>query len=134
VRALLSTGLANLPVPPRTMFTQLAVAVTEKPPFSLTAKPDAPFVNPGKPLTLTVTVARDPGFTGEIALSATGLPPGAALAPAKVLAGQNSAKVTLNLQPNVKVGQTLVTFRGQASHGGRAYSVAAPPVAVVVKK
>jgi hypothetical protein len=135
VAGVLSQSLANLPVPPRTMIHSVGLAVTEKPPFSLSVKPDAPYAPPGKPTTLTVTLTRAPGFAGEVGLVALGLPPGVTLAPgAKVPAGAGTAKVTLNLTPAVKVGQVFVTLRGTASHMGRAVAATAAPVRVVVKK
>jgi hypothetical protein len=133
-RAAVSRDLANLPVPPRALFTEVALAVRERPPFALSAALDAAVVTPGKPLTGTVTVTRQPGFAGEVVLSAAGLPPGVTLAPAKVLAGQNAAKVQLNVSPKVKLGPLVVTFQGRASHAGREYSASAAPVKLAIKK
>ncbi len=132
VRAAVSRDLANLPVPPREMFTRLAVAVRERPPFSLTAKLDSPTAEPGKPATFTISVVRVTGFNGEVALSAIGLPPGATLAPTKVLAGQNAAKATVNLPAKGKLAKFNLTFQGRAMHAGRDFAASAPPVAVVV--
>src|SRR5262249_60044775 len=106
----------------------------EKPPFTPRAKMDGPMAQPGKPITATVTAARQPGFTAEIALTAAGLPAGAAAVAAKIAAMQNEAKLTINLKPNVKVGQSLVTFQGSAKHGGRDWVVRSAPVPLVVKK
>jgi hypothetical protein len=134
IRNLLTAAMGNLPVPPRTMYHAVGLAVLEKPPFTLAAKFDAPFAQPGKSITATVTVTRQPGFTAEIVVTATGLPPGAAATPAKIPPGMNEVKVTLNLQPNVKLAQTLVTFSGSAKHAGRDFVVPAAGVALVVKK
>jgi hypothetical protein len=134
VRNLLTVAMNNLPVPPQTMYHAVGLAVLEKPPFALTAKFDAPFVQPGKPITATVKVARQPGFTAEIVLTLIGLPPGAAATPAKIPAGANEVKVTLNLKPNVKLGQTLVTFQGSAKHAGRDFVAQSAGVGLVVKK
>ncbi len=118
VRNLLSVAMSNLPVPPQTMFHAIGMAILEKPPFALNAKFDAPFAQPGKPITATVRATREPGFTAEIVLAVTGLPPGIAVTPAKIPAGASEVKVTLNLKPTVKLGQSLVTFQGSAKHAG----------------
>jgi hypothetical protein len=133
-RNLLSAGMANLPVPPRTMLHSLGLAITEKPPFALSAKLDAPTVQPGKAITATVKVTRQPGFMGEIAVTALGAPPGMAMAAAKITGAQSEVKVTLTLQPNVKVGQSLITFQGSAKHNGRDWVVKSAPLPLVVKK
>jgi hypothetical protein len=134
-RAAVSRDLANLPVPPREMFDNLAVAVRERPPFSLAAKMDAPFAGPGKPITFTITLTRAPGFNGEVAISVVGLPKIAALRPTKVLAGQTTAKAELTLAgPALKFPRLNVTFQGQAVHLGSNFIATSPPVTVVLKK
>src|SRR5262249_33082353 len=62
VRTVVSQTLANLPYPPRHLNNQLAVAVTEKPPFTLSVKVDQPEVVRGLPATVTVTAVRAAGF------------------------------------------------------------------------
>jgi hypothetical protein len=134
VRALVATAMGNLAIPPLPMTTQLGMAITEKPPFSLSAKMDAPMVQPGKPITATITVNRVPGFLSDIAVTVQGLPAGTTMAPAKIPAMQNMVQVKLDLKPNVKIGQTLLTFQGAAKHAGRDWAVRASPVPLVVKK
>jgi hypothetical protein len=132
VRALTTTALGNLPVTPRPMWTQLGLAITEKPPFALTTKAD-PVVAPGKATVLTVTAARVPGFVGEIALTAVGLPPGVTAAPVKIAANTNEAKVTLTIAPTAKVGPLSVVFQGAAKHAGRDWVVKAAAAALTVQ-
>ncbi|MFO0930855.1 MAG: hypothetical protein U0736_28135 [Gemmataceae bacterium] len=124
VRNLVSTALGNLPVPPRTMWSSVAVAVTDKPPFTLAAKLDAATAPPGKPATATVTATRTAGFGAEIAATVQGLPPSAP--GVKIPANQTTAKVTINLPPNVKIGQTLLTVQGTTKHDGRDWTVCSP--------
>ena len=134
-RALLATAMANLPVPPREQFTQVGIAVTVKPPFTLAAKPTAAVVPPGKPTILEVAVARVGDFKGEVALSlAAPIPPGITLAPAKIAAGAASAKATLNIAPKAKLGAVMVTVQGKAKHAGQDWAVKAAPVAITLKK
>jgi hypothetical protein len=129
-----SVALANLPVPPRQLFHEIALGVTEKPPFSLTAKLDQPTAAPGKPATLTVTVTRAAGFTADITLAVTGQPPNVAPVVKPIPANQNSVQLTLNLAANAPAGQFNLTVNGKAKHAMRDYSVNAPAAQLVIKK
>jgi hypothetical protein len=133
VRAAVSQALANLPVPPRTMYEQLFVAITEKAPFTLSAKFDQESAMPGKPAPLTVTVTRDPGFTAEIALTAVGLPPNVAPALKPIPANMDEVKVQLNPAANAPVGSFTITINGKAKHQNKDFSASAL-VPLVLKK
>lgn len=134
VQNALRLSLAQLPVPPRTAFIQVALAVKPAPPFTLTAKFDAPSANPGKPAPLTVTVTRKAGFTGDVVLSAVGMPPGVTAALKNIPAKQMQAKGQFNLTPKVKPGKYTITIQGKAKHEGTDYTVSAPPVPLEIKK
>ncbi|HWG43566.1 MAG TPA: PPC domain-containing protein [Gemmataceae bacterium] len=134
VRTVVSQGMANLPLPPRGTFASIGLAVTEKPPFTLTAKLDAPSYMPGKPATLTVTAVRSPGFSAEIALSAAGLPPGVTAALKNIPANQNEIKVPLTLTPKAKIGKAALLITGKAKHQGRDISTTTPAVPLTIKK
>jgi hypothetical protein len=134
VRAAVSQGQANLPLPPPNTFTSIGLAVTPPPPFTLAAKFDAASYMPGKPATLTVTATRTSGFTAEIALSTAGLPPGVTAALKNIPANQNEVKVQLNLAANAKIGQASVTITGKAKHQGGDVTATAPAVPLVIKK
>jgi hypothetical protein len=135
VRAALSQqSFAGLPVPPRTLVTAVGLAVTDRQPFTLAVKFDGPSVAPGKPAALTVTLTRAPGFTGEVALSAAGLPPNVKAALKNVPAGQNSVKAQLDVAAAAKPGTYPITVTGKAKHQGRDWAVNAPPAALLIKK
>jgi dienelactone hydrolase len=134
VRAVLSREMANLAVPPRQLFSTFGLAVTEKPPFALAARFDEASTIPGKPIGLTVTVTRAAGFTAEVALAATGLPPNVAPALKSIPANANEVKVQLNPAANAGIGQFPVTITGKAKHDNRDFSVSAKPVQLVVTK
>jgi len=133
VRVPLSQSLSNLPVPPRIFSQQLALAVTDKAPFSLTAKFDVPMGTPGKPAPVTITAKRSPGFTGEIALTASGLPANVTAALKNIPAGQNEIKGQLNLAGNAPVGSYSVLITGKAKHNNRDFAVNAP-LPLTIKK
>jgi hypothetical protein len=134
VRPALSQGLANLPVPPPALATQFALAVTGRPPFFLAVKLDAFSTAPGKPAPLTVMATRAPGFTGEIALTAAGLPPNVAAALRPIPANKDEVKVQLDLKPNAPTGLFPVTILGKAKHDSRDFAVSAPPVMLLIQK
>ncbi len=134
IRAIVSQGLANLPLPPKNFLTSIGLAVTERPPFTLAAKLDAASFAPGKPATLTVTATRAPGFTAEIALSTSALPPGVTAMMKNIPANQNEVKLTLTLTPQAKIGNAAITVTGKAKHQDRDVTAIAPPVMLVIKK
>jgi hypothetical protein len=131
VQAAVSRDLANLPFPPREMLTPVGFAVTEKPPFGLTAKFDGEVLR-GGPAPVTITATRAPGFAEEIALSAAGLPRGAAFVAKNIPKGQNEVKTQVNVPPNARVWSYPVTFVGKAKFQNKEFSVDSAPVPLVV--
>src|SRR5262249_46691051 len=97
VRSAVSQSLAGLAYPPRQLYTQLAVAVTEKPPFTLTAKFDATEVLRGNAVSLTINTTRAAGFLEEIAITATGVP--ANVAPMLKNIPKDLSEVKIQLTP-----------------------------------
>ncbi len=134
VRQAVSASLAGLPLPPRETFTAIGLVVREGPPFALTAKFDQPAGTPGKPLMLTVTVTRSAGFTGEVTLTATGLPANVTAALKPIPAGQNEIKVEIAPKENAAVGTFPITLSGKGRHRDRDVSANAAPVMLVLKK
>ncbi len=134
VHNVVSQSLANLPLPPKNLLTSLGLAVTEKPPFTLTAKLDAVSYSPGKSAILIVTAKRAPGFTAEIALELSPLPPGITAMRQNIPANQNETKLMLTLTPQAKIGNTAVIITGKSRHQDREVAVAAPPVMLIIKK
>jgi hypothetical protein len=136
VRGLVSVGMGNLAVPPRHMFTQLGLAVTEKPPFSLALKFEAPSVAPGAAIECTISVTREKDFTADVVIALTGLPPGVKTEPAavKIPGNQTAVKVKLTAPANAKLMPYQVTVTGTAKHNGRDWTARAGPVQMLVKK
>lgn len=132
VRGAVAQQLAGLPVPPRQTWDQFALAITEKPPFNLVAKFDATPTAPGQPAPLTVTATRDPGFTGEIALSAVGLPANVAAALKNIPANMNEVKAQLNPAANAAAGQFAITLVGKVKHKNLDFEVKAAPIQLIL--
>jgi hypothetical protein len=126
------TALAGLPYPPRQMVDELAVAVTPKPPFALTAKVDAGVALRGAPATVTVTAVRDAGFTEEITLAPAALPPNVAAALKPIPKGANEVKVTLTPAANAALGSFPFTLIGRAKAQGRDVAATLAPTPLVV--
>src|SRR5262249_10706076 len=107
-------------------------AVTEKPPFSLTARFDPAEAIRGGSAPVIVTATRDAGFTEEIALTATGMPPTITAALKNIPKGENEAKGQFNVAANAALGSVSITFIGKAKSGAKEYSTDTLPVPLVV--
>ena len=81
-----------------------------------------------------VTAVRAPGFTEEIALTATGLPPNVAPALKNIPANMNEVKVQLNVAANAAPGTFPIVVNGKAKHQNKDFSANAPPANLVVTK
>ena len=77
---------------------------------------------------------RTPGFTEEIALTATGLPPNVTPALKNIPANMNEIKVQLNVAANAAPGTFPIVVNGKAKHQTKDYSVNAAPANLVVAK
>src|SRR5262249_52724667 len=121
-------------LPPPATYNALALAVTEKPPFTLLAKFDAATFVPGKPAGLTVTVNRTPEFTAEVVLTATGQPANITPALKNIPAKMNEVKASFTLTAKAAVGTYAIVVSGKAKHNNKEFSVHATPISLVVKK
>ncbi len=133
VRAAISEELAGLAFPPRNLTDGVGVAVTDKPPFTLTARLSRETTTPGNPLAIAVRATRTAGFSGEIVLDALNLPPNVAAALANIPANQVSATATITPAANAALGQTLISFGGKGKLGNREYHVIAAPVSLALE-
>jgi hypothetical protein len=132
VRAVVSLSLGGLPYPPRHLNHQLAVAVTEKPPFTLIAKLDRPDAVRGIPAAVTVTAVRTKGFTDPITLTPFGLPPSVPAVAATIPVNQTQVKIALNLPANVPLGTFSIGYTGRSKFQNRDFSVTSMPTSLPV--
>jgi len=132
VRPTLSAALGGLPFPPRQLGDQLVVAVTEKPPFTLTAKFDVPESLKGAKVNVTILAARADGFDGDIALSPVGLPPNVTPVVKNIAKGTNEIKAELTIAAGAAYGDFPISFTGKAKHNNKDFAVIAAPVSLVV--
>jgi hypothetical protein len=133
-KAAVQQQMAGLPFPPREWLRGVGVAVTPKPPFILAARYELPEAVRGLSAMLVVTAARDPGFDGEIALAAAGLPPNVAAAPKPIAKGQTEAAIDLKVGEKAGLGSFAYSVVGRAQHEDRHYAstLLPPPLAVVL--
>jgi hypothetical protein len=132
VRFTASQTLAGLSYPPRTLLHPVGFAVTPKPPFTLAAKFDAAEYLRGSPATVTITATRDPGFSEEIALTASGQPANVAPALKNIAKGQNDVKAQFTVAANAPLGNFPITIVGATKLNGRDFSVTAAPASLVL--
>ena len=128
-------ALNGLVYPPMHLQTSFAVAVKERPPFSLAIKMDPPEGIPGGKATVTVTATRDPGFDDEITLNLpSGLPP--TIPAPKVIGaitkGKNDVSFPLDLNVKTPMGEYIVFLTAKTKHKGKEFGAAAPPLMLVL--
>jgi xyloglucan-specific exo-beta-1,4-glucanase len=96
----------------RTTTINLTVNQPQTPDFSLTANPTSLTVNRGASGTSTVTVTRTGGFTGDVTLSASGLPSGVSASFGSNPATGTSSVLTLTASGTATLGAATVTVTG----------------------
>jgi len=95
-----------------TRTTTISLGVTSgQPDFSLSASPASVLVNQGSTVTSVITVTPSGGFSGSVALSASGLPTGvtAVFSPASTT---GSSTLTLSASSTATLGAATVTITG----------------------
>jgi hypothetical protein len=132
VRNAVSQEMAGLPVPPRQTWGTVALAITPKLPFALTARFEGLPGTPGESVPLIVTATRDPGFTEEITLSAAGLPPNVTVALKNIAAKSGEANGQVNAAANAATGQFAITIVGKTKYKDVEFEVKSPPVQLVL--
>lgn len=111
---------------------QIVPAGPAAPDFSLSVSPSSRSANPGGSTAYTVNVASSGGFSGAVALSASGLSPGvtAAFSPTSVT-GSGTSTMTVTAGANTPLGTSTLTVAGSSgalSHNsGASFTVVAIP-------
>jgi hypothetical protein len=131
-RAVITQALGGLPYPPRHLFHDVGIAITEKPPFTLAATFDLAEALRGTAASVTITATRQPGFTEEIAITTSPLPANVAAALKNIAKGQNEVKVTLTPAAAAAMGQFPITFTGKAKVQAKEFTVSALPATLNV--
>jgi uncharacterized membrane protein len=116
------TGTYNLTVSgtdgTNTHTTQVSVVVQAPPTpdFSLSSSPGSQTVTQGSSTTYTIGVSPSGGFTGDVSLSATGLPSGATASfnpnPASTSGGATTSTMTVTTSGSTPTGTSTITVAG----------------------
>jgi hypothetical protein len=132
VAAVIKDQMAGLAFPPRDLLHPVALAVTEKPPFSLVAKIEMAEALRGSPVPVVITAQRAPGFAEEIEVTASGLPASVTLPALKIAKAQNEAKGQMTSAANAPVGQFAIRFAGKAKVSFKEFHVTSAPANLVL--
>ena len=97
---------------------KVGFAVTEKPPFKLTAKFDAAETIKGAAINITVTATRGAAVTEAIALTAQ-LPPNVTAAVKPIPKDMNEVKIAITPAANAAIGSFPVSFVGKTKVNGK---------------
>jgi hypothetical protein len=126
--------MAGLPHPPREWLRGVGVGVLPRPPVMLAALWERPESVAGLRNKLVVVATRDPGFEGEIAVSADGLPSGVSARAQAIAAGQIAATLDYALAERAGLGTFPFTIVGKVRNDGREYTahLLPPPLVVAV--
>jgi hypothetical protein len=132
LKTVVSRELAGLPFPPPQLLSQIGLAVTETPPFTLKVKTDRPGTNRGSPVPLTITATRAADFAEEIALSAVNLPANVTASLKSIPKGQKEAKAQMIPAGKAAVGEWLISVTGKAKFHNKEYMVTAQPFTLTI--
>jgi hypothetical protein len=128
-------ALNGLAYPPMHLQSFVALAVKERPPFTLAIKMDPPEGVPGGKANVIITATRDPGFGEEITLSPpNGLPPTipAPKAIAAIGKGKTETSFPLDLNAKTPFGEYFVFVTAKTKHQGKEISGAVAPLMLVL--
>lgn len=127
---LVKQSMGGLGFPPREMLNTIAVGVTDKPVFTLTAKLSNPDVLRGAPANITISATKSMGFDDAITITAVGLPPNVTAALKPLAKGSNDIQLQITAAANAPLGTFNVMFRGAAKAGGKDFAYYSAPLAL----
>ena len=126
------TALGGMPNPPLELLNLCAVAVVEKPAFSLAMTADPEKIEKGKGGKVLVEAIRAVGADEAITIAPLFLPPNVTAVAKPIAKGQTKGEITVTVAPAAAVGPSQLVFRATAKLGGKDFAVVAPPVVIEV--
>jgi hypothetical protein len=133
LQPIVSRELAGLAFPPRNLLQEVAIAVLEKPPFTVAASGDRVEGKRGTPLPIILHADRVSGFQDEITLTPEGLPSNVSVVTKNFGKGQNDIPLQLNPAANAPAGHFLISFTGKAKYKNREVVVTARPISLILR-
>ncbi len=125
-------SMADLAFPPRETLTSLAIGVTDKPPYDLSAKAPVLEVSSGASANVALLAARIKGVSEEIALSALNLPPKVTAVVKPIAKGSNETQIQVTVASGATAGPATFYLRASSKVGERDF-VTYVPIALLIK-
>lgn len=129
-----STALAGLPVIPSHFYAKAALAVIEKPPFTVQAALAEKTAKLGQKVNIKATVVRDKGFDGAITITLDGLPKEVTASTATIPAGMTEATLTITVGAKADAGKPSLKVIGKSTKGAREFVVPSGPSELQITK
>ncbi len=123
VEKLISTALSGLPILPSHFDSKAALAVLEKPPFTLETQIVEKTTKLGQKATVKVTLKRDKGFDGPVNLALEGPPKEVTGTTATIPAGKADATLTVTVGAKAAEGKPALKITGKSTKGVREFAV-----------
>ena len=130
---IVKAALGNMPNPPLEMTTQIAIAITPEPLFTITLKLDSTEVTKGGTLKGKIIAKRTDKFDEEIVISAASLP--AAVVPTfkPIPKAAQEAEISFSVPAGTPAGPGVIALRGTAKVNKKDVVVMALPITINVK-
>jgi len=121
------TSLGGMPNPPPDLLHDCAVAVIEKPAFTVKFTPEPASIEKGKAGKLNVDATREKEADADITLVPLFVPPNITPAVKPIPKGMTKAEVGITVAPPTAVGKAPIVIRATSKVGGKDYIVTPPP-------
>jgi len=125
-------NLGGIPNPPPELLTECAMAVIEKPSFTIKYTADPASIEKGKAGKLVVDATREKEADADITLVPLFVPPNVTPAVKPVPKGMTKAEVGLTVAPAAAAGKHPIVIRATTKIGGKDYIVTPPPAIIDV--
>lgn len=123
--------LGGMPNPPSELLSGCALAVVEKPSFTIKLSADPTSIEKGKAGKVVFDVVRGEGADGDIAVAPLFVPVNVAPAAAKPIAkGMTKTDLALTVPATVVAGSSPFVFRATTKVGGKDYAITPPPLMI----
>lgn len=129
-----STALGGLPVIPSHFYSKAALAVIEKPPFSIQATLAEKTTKLGQKVNIKAKINRDKGFDGPVNVSLDGLPKEVTATTATIPAGMLEATLTVTIGGKAEPGKPALKVVGKSNKGAREFVVSSEPSELQIAK
>ena len=120
-------NLGGIPNPPPDLLTGCALAVIDKPAFTVKFTSDPASFEKGKAGKLLVEATREKEADADITLVPLFVPPNVTPAVKPVPKGMTKAEVGITVAPAAAIGPTPIVIRATTKVGGKDYIVTPPP-------